>query len=569
MYKLKVNRNECIACGMCALECKILQEDSSGKVEVVGEGIVSDSEVGKVRNIASLCPTNALTLTEEFVNAAAKLTELKEKMQQPLTFTPPSADEYDFRLEDKDEYAEAITGSLSVSGEYEYDYSSSSSAESAGKAAFRDEIYSQAEALAQQVIVMYEQRRLNKVARYAETNGNYKYGVHQRLIKDLRSFVNESESYTGKKISLPSDFFTFRTRDTEYINERQDHSNDWLAGRIKEHLKPASEFYTCVRTDRTYEYVTVSHWFGEDTREKKYSYAYYIKPDSVARFYRDVARATWKAGKYTKQFCERELERFHKEIAQEWNEKISYLLRQLGDDDIKKNFLVNEHRELLREEKTVQKSSPIHELKSILINSYPNDTVFVNHKDKDYGDLWHISHNGYEFVDERFERNRTSVDRNWHQINDREKAFALELICQGRYSESDCIRIGVIRKEKSSLGGQSEADRFLGFALTKDSFCMKGLWLADCIIPYGNIKEVTDNDVFNSKEIVFFISKDEMGYITLSSGQYGFDSCTREQLQKYLNTVKNKYSPAYDKIFLKSSSMWSETPWLKNGSLWG
>ena len=256
-------------------------------------------------------------------------------------------------------------------------------------------------------------------------------------------------------------------------------------------------------------------------------------------------------------------------MAQEWNEKISYLLRQLGDDDIKKNFLVSEHREPLREEKTVQKSSPIHELKRILINSYPNDTVFVNHKDKDYGDLWHISHNGYEFVDERFERNRTSVDRNWHQINDREKAFALELICQGRYSESDCIRIGVIRKEKSSLGGQSEADRFLGFALTKDSFCMKGLWLADCIIPYGNIKEVTDNDVFNSKEIVFFISKDEMGYITLSSGQYGFDSCTREQLQKYLNTVKNKYSPAYDKIFLKSSSMWSKTPWLKNGSLWG
>lgn len=133
MYKLKIQKDKCIACGMCALECKILQEDSSGKVEVVGEGLISDSEVDKVRNIASLCPTSALTLTEEFVNAAAKLTELKEKMQKPLTFTPPSADEYDFRLEDKDEYAEAITGSLSVSGEYEYDYSSSSSAESAGK----------------------------------------------------------------------------------------------------------------------------------------------------------------------------------------------------------------------------------------------------------------------------------------------------------------------------------------------------------------------------------------------------------------------------------------------------
>ena len=35
MYKLKVNRDACIACGMCALECNVLQEDSSGKVEII------------------------------------------------------------------------------------------------------------------------------------------------------------------------------------------------------------------------------------------------------------------------------------------------------------------------------------------------------------------------------------------------------------------------------------------------------------------------------------------------------------------------------------------------------
>jgi ferredoxin len=329
MYKLKVKRGECIACGACVLECKVLQEDSTGTVEVVGEGIIADSELGKVRNIIELCPTAALSLVEDNVNVGKRLAELKNKMQAPLQFTPPSVDEYEFSMDDRDKYAEEITGSLSVSGEYEYDYSSHSSAESAGKAAFRDEIYSQAEALAQQVIVMYEQRKLNRVARYAETSGNYKYGVHQRLIKNLRGFVNELESCTGKKISLPSDFFTFRTKDTEYINDRQENSNDWLAGRIKEYLEPASEFYGCVKTEKTYEYVTVSHWFGDDTHEKKYSYAYYIKPESVARFYRHVARATWKAGKYTKQFCERELEHFHNEIAQEWKDKVGYLLRQI------------------------------------------------------------------------------------------------------------------------------------------------------------------------------------------------------------------------------------------------
>ena len=218
-----------------------------------------------------------------------------------------------------------------MSGEYEFDYKSFGSAESAGKSALRDEIYSQAEALAQQVIVMYEQRRMNKVARYAETDSNYKYGVHRQLIKDLRAYVNELESYTGRKISLPSDFFTFRTRDTEYINDRQDHANDWLAGRIKEYLEPASEFYSCVKVDKTSETYWKSHFFGDDTLETRYKYAYYIDPDSAGlrRFYKNVARATWKAGKYTKQFCERELERFHKEIAKEWQSKVNYLLRQI------------------------------------------------------------------------------------------------------------------------------------------------------------------------------------------------------------------------------------------------
>ena len=339
MYKLKVNRAACNACGMCALDCNALQEDYSGKLEVVGEGIIADSQVAKVRNIVELCPENALSLSEEFVDMSAKLAELKSKMKTPLKFTPPPVEQYEFSLEDKDKYAAEITGSFcGVSGEHEYDYSSYSAAESAGKSAFRDEIYSQAEALAQQVIVMYEQRKMNRVARYAETSGNYKYGVHQRLIKNLRAFVNELESCTGRKFSLPSDFFKFRTRDTEYINRMQEKSNDWLADSIRNHLESASEFYSCVKTEKTYEYVTVSHWFGDDTREKKYSYAYYINPESVGRFYRHVARATWKAGKYTKQFCERELDAFHKAIEQEWLGKIDYLLRQTGDEGIKKNW---------------------------------------------------------------------------------------------------------------------------------------------------------------------------------------------------------------------------------------
>lgn len=338
MYKLKVNRDACIACGMCALECSVLQEDAEGKVEVVGEGIVADSDAAQVRGVVELCPSKALTLAEEYVNVGAKLAELKEKMRQPLTFILPPDEEYKFRFEDMEEYAAAIQGSLSISNEYEYDYDSHESAKSAGERAFREEMYSQFPALAQQIIAMYEQRRLNKVARYAEVEGNYKYGVHQRLIKDLRAFVNELESYTGKNFSLSSNFFSFHTKDTEYINDCQETSNEWLSERISNNMKNASELYSFVRVDRTRETVRVSHWFGDDTWEEKTKYAYYLS-DGVSRFYNSVARAVWKSAKYTKKFCERELDRFHKEIEQEWFDKINYLLREIGEDGVKKHSI--------------------------------------------------------------------------------------------------------------------------------------------------------------------------------------------------------------------------------------
>lgn len=331
MYKLTVQKEKCNACGMCSLDCSILQEDSSGKVEVIGKGIVSDSEIGKIRNIIELCPTEALHLIEDSANILERLEELKNKMKAPLKFNPPSLDEYAFRLEDKNEYAELLWKNSrgGVSDEYEFDYKSAGAARSAGEKAFRDEIYSQASALAQQVIAMYEQRKMNKVARYAEIPSNYKYSVHQRLIKDLRAYVNEIESYIGKKLSLPSDFFIFRTKDTDYIDRRQEKANDWLANRIKESLESPSEFYSCVKTDKTSEYVTVSSWFGSDKEKLVYKYAYYIDADGLKRFYNHVVRATWKSGKYTKQDCEREIDAFHRAIEQEWKNKIEYLLKNL------------------------------------------------------------------------------------------------------------------------------------------------------------------------------------------------------------------------------------------------
>ncbi|MBR0261052.1 MAG: hypothetical protein IJQ85_04575 [Selenomonadaceae bacterium] len=63
-------------------------------------------------------------------------------------------------------------------------------------------------------------------------------------------------------------------------------------------------FYTCVRTEKND----------------------YIKPNSVARFYRDVARAMW--ANIPNNFASGNLIVFHEEIAEEWKKNF-LLLRQI------------------------------------------------------------------------------------------------------------------------------------------------------------------------------------------------------------------------------------------------
>lgn len=182
------------------------------------------------------------------------------------------------------------------------------------------------------------------------------------------------------------------------------------------------------------------------------------------------------------------------------------------------------------------------------MESYGQSTIasiFVN-KDKDYGDLWHIRNSGF-FVDERFKK-----------ISNSDKKVALELICQGLYSEDDLVRIGVVLLDTDSreyrLYAKTTDDKLWGFALTKDSFCLKGLYVfsrENFIIPYGNIKEVQITTMGNLK-ITFHKKNTELSDIMWDVKVA--DDYTFKQLCSYLNKVKNYYSPEYDKLFLKSTS---------------
>lgn len=327
MKKIVVQTGKCTSCGMCTVDCDLLQETMDGTVEVVSPGIIPEGQLEKIKEIVSLCPSGALFLKDDNFDANKALQELKVKLKEPLKLSPPSKSDYRWEIDEKDEFVKELPVPY-VSGEDDYCYKSPSDARSAGKQAFRDEIYSQADALAQQLVVSYWQRKLNAVVRYAEVGGNFKYETHRQLANKLKSYIHEIETCTGKKLSLPSDFLKFYTKDTEYIEHIQEKPNDWLANRIRENLPSASEFYDSIKTDSEERFVTVSHFFGDDTHEVKKRYCYSLTK-AIERFNRYLGRTVFKCAKYTSQDGEREFDQFCREITAEWNKKADYLYKQV------------------------------------------------------------------------------------------------------------------------------------------------------------------------------------------------------------------------------------------------
>lgn len=332
--KLLLEKEKCHACGMCAMDCDLIEEEADGSVSLIGPGLIPQQALEKIENIVELCPGEALHITDESISPKGLIQSLKEKMNEPLDFSFPKESEYKWALDDKDEYVKELPIPY-IKGEYDYIYKSRSAARSAGEQVFREQVYSQADALAQQLIVSYCQRKLNKVIRYAEVEGNFKYETHKILSHKLKSYVNEMELLCGEKLSLPDGFFEFTTKDTDYIDDMQDRPNKWLAERIHNKLPSASEFYGSIRTDSMDDYVRVSHWFGDDTYETKRMYAYYNMDKVITRFNESLGRCVWRCGKNTSKDGETELNRFCRCITKEWEDKVNLLTDLLKDIDRK------------------------------------------------------------------------------------------------------------------------------------------------------------------------------------------------------------------------------------------
>ena len=326
MKRLVVDNAKCNACGACIVAGDLLQENSDGTVAVITPGIIGPDVMHKIEDIVKYCPTQALKIQD--AGASIDVNQLRTEMQQPIEVEKADFDDYAFRLEDKEEYLKELPYFYSDK-EDQYEYKSSSSARSAGKAAFRDEIYSQAEALIEKILVTYAQRRVNSVARYVEVDGNIKYEAHKKLIERLHSYVNQIEILIGEKLRLPGNFYDFETKDTELIERLQEKPNSWAIDRIKDALKSASYFYDYIKTDSMETYVEVKKFFGGTDYKMETRYAFSLTK-AIDAFKKDVARQTWRNGRYTKQDATNEMSQFERDLKKEWEDKINFLLKNLA-----------------------------------------------------------------------------------------------------------------------------------------------------------------------------------------------------------------------------------------------
>lgn len=317
MKKLTIDQSKCNMCGACLMADALLRETEEGKIEIKGAGIISDDALAAAESVVENCPEAALFLTEQTIDAD----EIRAKIRKPLELAMPDKNLYSFN---KDDYSLPI---LRGRGEYQYKYSSDEKAEREGLRDFRDNIYSQRKAIAQQVIISYKHEKLLAFMQYEEKEGNYKYDTIQGLVKRLKGYAEELGAAMGGVLALPSGFFEFQTKDRVVVKDVLKYSVDsgW-AEQVASECEPYDWFDTWINSDDMVTGSKKSGWFSDDY-EDVYSSCYMLDEASAKLNQQILNECQNNIPELAEQAVKGELTAFHDGILKEWKEKTEKLLQ--------------------------------------------------------------------------------------------------------------------------------------------------------------------------------------------------------------------------------------------------
>ncbi|MBR1553600.1 MAG: ferredoxin [Schwartzia sp.] len=317
MKKLTIDQSKCNMCGACLMTGELLHETAEGKIEINGAGIINDDNLAAAESIAKDCPENALSLAEQTISVE----EIRARIRQPLELAMPDKSQYSFN---KDDYSLPI---LRGRGEYQYKYSSDEKAEREGLRDFRDNIYSQRKAIAQQVIISYKHEKLLAFMQYEEKEGNYKYDTIQMLIKQLKGYAEDLGAAMGGALALPSGFFEFQTKDRVVVKDVLKYSVDsgW-AEQVASECEPYDWFDTWINSDDMVTGSKKSGWFSDDY-EDVYSSCYKLDEASAKLNQQILDECQSNIQELAEQAVKSELTAFHEGLLKEWKEKTEKLLQ--------------------------------------------------------------------------------------------------------------------------------------------------------------------------------------------------------------------------------------------------
>ena len=310
MKKLHVDQDKCVSCGACIAECALLQENDEGKAVPVSGGVITIETEQSVMNAVENCPVNALQIKDE----SRTLEQIIEELNKPLEIPEIPTSAYQFNKENY--YLPVMSGR----GEYQYNYSSDDKAEREGLRDFRDNIYSQKKAIAQQVIASYKQEKLVPLMKYEEQAGNYLYETNKQLEEKLRSYAAEIEACLGKKFNKSLDFFRFATRHNKVIGWSTDYLDESLASSVANACE-SYDWFDCYVNSDDMIVGTKSYWYMDgDVDVYKYCYRLDEASEKLNQQILDECQSI--VSERAKKQIESAMQFYYQDLDKEWREKV-------------------------------------------------------------------------------------------------------------------------------------------------------------------------------------------------------------------------------------------------------
>ena len=204
----------CTNCGLCEQEefKDIFAFHSSGKMEVLHNGLIDLELSPKVTELAELCPVQAIKIIDPQIKTQDKNEALKEFNQlvnhelRDFPFKAPSY--YDYA------YKDGVYTALQIPAHYrsEAKYLTDETAENAGIREFKNAIFPQKNNIVKQYLTAYKVKVLQNYIRYEETPENYYYSINRTISKLLEKAYQLAKIVVGEQLNLPETFYQFEVK---------------------------------------------------------------------------------------------------------------------------------------------------------------------------------------------------------------------------------------------------------------------------------------------------------------------------------------------------------------------